>query len=103
MYVLLYFPGGTVVKNTIASAGDARDSGLIPGLKILWSRKWQPIQVFLPGKCREQRTWWATNHGVAKRGTRVCTPTHVPSYGDVQLSDTRRLRLLTSWLGLNHL
>ena len=25
-------PGGTVVKNPPASAGDARDSGLIPGL-----------------------------------------------------------------------
>ena len=25
------FPGGTVVKNLTANAGDARDSGLIPG------------------------------------------------------------------------
>ena len=26
------FPGGTVVKNLPANAGDARDAGLIPGL-----------------------------------------------------------------------
>ena len=26
------FPGGTVVKNSPANAGDARDEGLIPGL-----------------------------------------------------------------------
>ena len=36
------FPGGSVVKNPPASAGDA---SLIP-----WKRKWQPIPVFLPGK-----------------------------------------------------
>ena len=27
------FPGGTLVKNLPASAGDAGDTGLIPGLK----------------------------------------------------------------------
>ena len=26
------FPGGTVVKNLLANAGDARDMGSIPGL-----------------------------------------------------------------------
>ena len=45
------FPGGSGVKNPPAYAGDARDVGLIPGSgKSLWSRKWQPIPVFLPGK-----------------------------------------------------
>ena len=29
--VFLNFPGGTVVKNLPANAGDARDVGLIPG------------------------------------------------------------------------
>ena len=33
-------PGGAVVKNPPASAGDAGDSGLIPGLgRFPWSRK----------------------------------------------------------------
>ena len=27
------FPGGSVVKNPPANAGDARDTGLIPGLR----------------------------------------------------------------------
>ena len=44
------FPGGSVVKNPSANAGDTRDSGLIPGLGIPWRRKWQPIPVFLPGQ-----------------------------------------------------
>ena len=34
------FPGGAVVKNPPADAGEARDIGSIPGVgKILWSRK----------------------------------------------------------------
>ena len=52
------FPGGTVVKNLPASAGDAGDVGSIPGLvrKVLWRRKWQPTPVFLPGKSHGQRS-----------------------------------------------
>ena len=44
----LYFPDGSVVKNPPANAGNA---GSIPGLgRFPWSRKWQLIPVFLPGK-----------------------------------------------------
>ena len=40
-----------VVKNPPANAKDTRDVGSIPGLgRNPWSRKWQPSQVFLPGK-----------------------------------------------------
>ena len=34
--------------------------------KILWSIKWQPTPVFLPGKFHAQRNWWATVNGVSK-------------------------------------
>jgi len=45
------FPGGAVVKNPPASAGDTRDASSIPGVrKIPWSRKWQLDPVFLPEK-----------------------------------------------------
>ena len=55
------FPGGSVVKNPPANAGDAKDMGLIPGSdpwggKIPWSGKWQPAPVFLPGKFHGQRS-----------------------------------------------
>ena len=44
------FPGDKVIKNPLTSVGDARDVASIPGVrKIPWSRKWQPIPVFLPG------------------------------------------------------
>ena len=37
------FPGGAVVKNPPANAGDGRDRILIPG-KIPWGRKCNPFQ-----------------------------------------------------------
>ena len=52
----LCFPGGTVVKNPPASAGDARGAGSIPGLgRSPWTRKRQLTPVFLPGKFHGQR------------------------------------------------
>ena len=46
------FPGGSAVKSLHAG-----DTGLIPGIwRFLWSRKWQPTSVFLPGKFQGQRT-----------------------------------------------
>ena len=41
-------------KESVANAGDAGDSGLIPGLgRFPLGRKWQPTPVFLPGKSQE--------------------------------------------------
>ena len=48
------FPGGTMVKNPPADAGD---TGSIPGVgKTHWRRKWQPTPVFLPGASCGQRS-----------------------------------------------
>ena len=68
------FPGGSVVKNSPASVGDAGDTGLIPGSeKIPWRRKWQPTPVFLPGKSHGQRSlagyspWGRKETGMTKQ------------------------------------
>ena len=46
-----------MVKNPLASAGDTRDVGLIPGLgRFAGRRKWQPPPVFLPGEFQGQRS-----------------------------------------------
>ena len=67
--VILGFPGGSVVKNPPAKAGDSGDAGLIPGVKKLpWRRKWQPTPVFLPEESHGQRTLVC---GVTKGGTRL--------------------------------
>ena len=50
----LGFPGGSVVKNLPAHAGDV---GSIPGLgKALGRREWQPTPLFLPGNSHGQRS-----------------------------------------------
>ena len=55
MYIsILGFPGGSVVKNLPANAGDTRHVGLIPGLgrsPVVW----QPTPTFLPGEFHTQR------------------------------------------------
>ena len=47
------FPGGSVVKNLLANAGDVG----YPWVRKIssWRRKWQPPQVFFPGKSHRQR------------------------------------------------
>ena len=50
------FQAALVVKNPYANEGDTR-CRFSPWVgKILWSRKWQPAPVFLPGKFHEQRS-----------------------------------------------
>ena len=54
LLTLRNFPGGSVVKNPPANAGD---TGLIPGSgRFPRSRKWQPTPVFLPRKLHGQRS-----------------------------------------------
>ena len=60
------FPGGSVVKNLPANAGD---SGLILGQeRSPGGGNGNPLQYSCPGNPmdREELQWWATVHGVAK-------------------------------------
>ena len=46
-----------LVKNLPASAGDARDWSVVPGLgRFPWRREWPPTSEFLPGKFHGQRS-----------------------------------------------
>ena len=61
------FPGGAVVKNLLASAGNARDRGSIPG----WGRSpgggnGNPLQYSCLENSVDRGTWEATVHGVTK-------------------------------------
>ena len=53
---LLGFPGGSVVKNLPANAGDTGDAGSNPGLGDSWRRKWQHVPVFSPEESHRQRS-----------------------------------------------
>ena len=68
MYILMGFPGGTVIKNPPANAGHTRDVGSIPG-----SRRWSPgvgngysLQYSRLGNSMDREAWWATVHRVAR-------------------------------------
>ena len=58
------FPGGSVIKNLPANAGDG---GLIPGSgRSLGEGNGNPLQYSYLGKPVDRWAWWATVHGVAK-------------------------------------
>ena len=66
------FPGGTVVKNLPANAGDARDTGLIPE----WERSHgegngHPLQCSYLENSMDREAWQATVHEVAKSRTQL--------------------------------
>ena len=53
VYFILGFPGGSVIKNLPANAGDRFDPWV---RNIPWRRKWQPTPLFLPGKSHGQES-----------------------------------------------
>ena len=70
------FPGGTVVKNLPASAGDNRDVGLIPGSgRPPGVGNGNPLQYSCLVNSLDRRAWWAPVHGVTKSWTQLSTHT----------------------------
>ena len=64
------FPGGTVVEYLSASVGDARDSGLIPGLgRFPEVGNGNPPQYSGLGNSMDRGAWQALVHGLAKSRT----------------------------------
>ena len=68
----LYVPGGTVVKNLPANAGDAGDVGLIPGMgRFPGGRHGNPLQYSCLENRMDRGAWWATVHEVTKSRTQL--------------------------------
>ena len=62
-------PGGSVVKNPLASAGDAGDKSSIPGSgRSPGVKTGNPVQYSCLENPMEGGAWWAPVHGVTKRG-----------------------------------
>ena len=54
------FPGGSVINNPLANAGDIRDAGLILRLgRSLGGRKGNSIQYSCLGNSMDREAWWA--------------------------------------------
>ena len=64
------FLGGTVVKNSLANAGDTRDMGSIPGLgRFPGVADGNPLQYSCLENSMDRGAWWAVIHRVAKSWT----------------------------------
>ena len=51
------FPGGSVVKNLPANAGDVRDMSRFPGQKDPLKKEWQPVPVFCLENSMNREAW----------------------------------------------
>ena len=61
------FPGGTMVKNLPANAGDTGDMGSIPGSgRSPGGGHGNPLQYSCLENPMDRGAWWATAHGVAR-------------------------------------
>ena len=66
-WVGFLYPGGSVVKNPTASAGDIRNVGSIPGLgRCPGEGNGSPLQYSCLENSKDRGAWWATVHGVTK-------------------------------------
>ena len=66
------FPGGLVVKNPPANAGDTRNMGLIPGLgRSPEMGNGNPLQYSCLGNPMDRGAWRGTVFRVAKSWTRL--------------------------------
>ena len=66
------FSGGSVVKNPPASAGDAGDVVLIPGLgRSPGEGNGNPLQYSYLGNLMDRGAWWVTAHVVSESWTQL--------------------------------
>ena len=102
-------PGGSVAKNLPPNAGDARDSGSIPGSgRSPGVGNGNPLQYSCLENSLNRGAWLATVHGVTKSQTWLsnwttngCLSTHV--WGQLGLWGHDYVSTLSSWAALAEL
>ena len=66
-----------VVKNLLATAGDARDAGSVPEVgRSPGERHGNPLQYSYLENPTDRRAWQATVHGITKNQTQLNTLAH---------------------------
>ena len=77
------FPGSRVIKNSLANAGDTKDTGSIPGSgRSPGERNGNPLQYSCLENPMDRGAWRAADHGVAKN----CTPLNGGTHANIQIS-----------------
>ena len=85
-FLLLGFPGGTVVKNPPANVGGARDRGSVPKLgKSLGVGNSNLLQYSCLKNSMDRGAWQTTVHGIAKSQTQLSTHTHACAHAHTHI------------------
>ena len=72
LYLIVGFPGGSVVKNPVTNGGNVEDEDLIPGLvRSPGGENGNPLQYFCLGNPMDRGAWQATVHKVTKNQTQL--------------------------------
>ena len=72
------FPGGSDGKESAFNAGDAEDTGSIPGIgRSPGGGHGNPLQHPCLENPMDRGAWWAKVHGVAKSQTQLKQHTHI--------------------------
>ena len=81
-YICTYgFPGGSVVKNPPANAGDARAEGSILGSRSFPGEgNGNSLQYSCLGNPMDRRVWWGAVHGVAESDMTEHAHTHTRTH-----------------------
>ena len=73
----MHFPGGSVVNNPPANAGDAGDAGSIPGSgRSPGEGNGNPLEYSCLENPMEREAWRTTFHGVTKSRIQLSRHTH---------------------------
>ena len=92
------FPGGAVVKNPLANAGDTRDVGLIPGSgRSPGVGNGNPLQSSCLENSMERGDWWAILHGATKSPTQLSTHTHMQGLSGYIIAKLGQFKVNYPW------
>ena len=92
-----------MVKNPSANAGDAGDTGLMPGLGRFPGGNGNPLQDSCQDNPMDRGAWQATVHEVAKHWTRLSTHTDCKTLLKQSKDDISKWKHITcAWTGRLH-
>ena len=98
------FPGGSVENNPLATAGNARDVSLIPGLgRSSGGGNGNPLQDSCLESSVDRGAWQATVHGVSKTWTWLSTHNYTYTAGNsFSLTSRNTVSKITMWEQMQH-